>query len=144
VPAESASSHRLSSSASKGSGTSEGSGSANGLGGLAQSGPLERLHRPIHLLIDNAGVMTPPNRQTTADGFELQFGSNHLGHFALVAHLLLLLRAGCARVSSQISIAANENAINWDDLHWKASYNARRAVREPSESRQAKAVRGPR
>ncbi|ADG77336.1 Short-chain dehydrogenase/reductase SDR OS=Tsukamurella paurometabola (strain ATCC 8368 / DSM/ CCUG 35730 / CIP 100753 / JCM 10117 / KCTC 9821 / NBRC 16120/ NCIMB 702349 / NCTC 13040) OX=521096 GN=Tpau_0699 PE=3 SV=1 [Tsukamurella paurometabola] len=79
--------------------------------------------RPIHLLINNAGVMTPPTRQVTADGFELQFGTNHLGHFALVAHLLPLLRAGNARVTSQISIAANERSINWDDLNWERSYN---------------------
>ena len=84
-------------------------------------------NRPIHILINNAGVMTPPDRQTTADGFELQFGSNHLGHFALVAHLLPLLRAGRAVVTSQISVAANENAINWDDLNWERSYNGRRA-----------------
>lgn len=84
-------------------------------------------NRPIHILINNAGVMTPPDRQTTADGFELQFGTNHLGHFALVAHLLPLLRAGHARVTSQISISANENAINWDDLNWERSYNGRRA-----------------
>ncbi|MFI2338477.1 SDR family oxidoreductase [Nocardia rhamnosiphila] len=84
-------------------------------------------NRPIHILVDNAGVMTPPDRQTTTDGFELQFGSNHLGHFALVAHLLPLLRAGRARVTSQISVAANENAINWDDLNWERSYNGRRA-----------------
>ena len=83
--------------------------------------------RPIHLLINNAGVMTPPGRQTTADGFELQFGSNHLGHFALVGALLPLLRAGRARVTSQISIAANQNAINWDDLNWERSYNGGRA-----------------
>ncbi|GAB2585273.1 short chain dehydrogenase [Paractinoplanes abujensis] len=83
--------------------------------------------RPIHLLINNAGVMTPPSRQTTADGFELQFGSNHLGHFALVAHLLPLLRAGRARVTSQLSVAANSGSINWDDLNWEKSYNAGRA-----------------
>ncbi|MEV4539188.1 SDR family oxidoreductase [Asanoa sp. NPDC049518] len=83
--------------------------------------------RPIHLLVNNAGVMTPPSRQATADGFELQFGSNHLGHFALVAHLLPLLRAGQARVTSQISIAANQGAINWDDLNWERSYHAGRA-----------------
>ncbi|MBB4908665.1 SDR family oxidoreductase [Actinophytocola algeriensis] len=83
--------------------------------------------RPIHILVNNAGVMTPPDRQTTTDGFELQFGSNHLGHFALVANLLPLLRAGRARVTSQISVAANEKAINWDDLNWERSYNGRRA-----------------
>ncbi|WP_019200929.1 SDR family oxidoreductase [Tsukamurella sp. 1534] len=79
--------------------------------------------RPVHVLINNAGVMTPPTRQATADGFELQFGTNHLGHVALVAHLLPLLRAGGARVTSQISIAANERAINWDDLNWERSYD---------------------
>ncbi|WP_334148643.1 SDR family oxidoreductase [Microbacterium sp.] len=79
--------------------------------------------RPIHLLINNAGVMTPPNRQVTADGFELQFGTNHLGHFALVAHLLPLLRAGDARVTSQVSVAANERSINWADPNWEQTYN---------------------
>ncbi|WP_320772915.1 SDR family oxidoreductase [Streptomyces sp. CRN 30] len=83
--------------------------------------------RPIHLLVNNAGIMTPPDRQTTADGFELQFGTNHLGHFALVTHLLPLLRAGHARVTSQISVAANSNAINWDDLNWERSYDGMRA-----------------
>ncbi|MFJ9124194.1 SDR family oxidoreductase [Streptomyces sp. NPDC102340] len=83
--------------------------------------------QPIHLLINNAGVMTPPHRQTTADGFELQFGTNHLGHFALVAHLLPLLRAGRARVTSQVSVAANQGAINWDDLNWERSYDGMKA-----------------
>ncbi|MEV6814264.1 SDR family oxidoreductase [Micromonospora sp. NPDC051296] len=83
--------------------------------------------QPIHILINNAGVMTPPDRQRTADGFELQFGTNHLGHFALVGHLLPLLRAGQARVTSQLSIAANRNAINWDDLNWERSYHGFRA-----------------
>ncbi|MET7418577.1 SDR family oxidoreductase [Dactylosporangium sp. NPDC005555] len=83
--------------------------------------------RPIHILVNNAGVMTPPERQSTADGFELQFGSNHLGHFALTGHLMPLLRAGHARVTSQLSVSANENSINWDDLNWERSYNGRRA-----------------
>lgn len=83
--------------------------------------------RPIHILINNAGVMTPPDRQTTTDGFELQFGTNHLGHFALVAHLLPLLRAGQARVTSQISVAANRGDINWQDLNWERSYDGMKA-----------------
>ncbi|MET8046579.1 SDR family oxidoreductase [Streptosporangium sp. NPDC005286] len=86
--------------------------------------------QPIHILINNAGVMTPPSRQTTADGFELQFGSNHLGHFALVGRILPLLRAGHARVTSQVSIAANRGAINWDDLNWERGYNAMRAYQQ--------------
>ncbi|MFF7293757.1 SDR family oxidoreductase [Microbacterium sp. NPDC008134] len=83
--------------------------------------------RPIHLLVNNAGVMTPPDRQTTADGFELQFGTNHLGHFALVGHLLPLLRAGRARITSQVSVAANQGAINWADPNWERAYNGGRA-----------------
>ncbi len=83
--------------------------------------------RPIHILVNNAGVMTPPDRQSTSDSFELQFGSNHLGHFALVGHLLPLLRAARARIVSQISIAANQGSINWPDLNWERSYNAGRA-----------------
>lgn len=83
--------------------------------------------RPIDYLINNAGVMTPPARQTTRDGFELQFGTNHVGHFALVGLLLPLLRAARARVTSQLSIAANQNAINWDDLNWERSYRGTRA-----------------
>lgn len=83
--------------------------------------------RPIHVLISNAGVMTPPERQTTVDGFELQLGTNHLGHVALVAHLLPLLSAGRARVTSQISIAARSGAMSWDDLNWETFYDGRRA-----------------
>lgn len=82
---------------------------------------------PIHLLINNAGIMTPPDRQTTVDGFELQLGTNHLGHVALVSHLLPLLRDGRAHVTSQVSVAANQGAINWDDLNWERSYDGMRA-----------------
>jgi NAD(P)-dependent dehydrogenase (short-subunit alcohol dehydrogenase family) len=85
---------------------------------------------PIHLLVNNAGVMTPPERQSTADGIELQMGTNHVGHVALVAHLIPLLRAGRARVTSQISVAASSGAINWDDLNWERSYDGMRAYRQ--------------
>lgn len=83
--------------------------------------------RPIAVLVNNAGVMTPPSRQVTADGFELQFGTNHLGHFALTARLLPLLRAGRAHVAHQVSIAARNGSINWGDLNWKHSYDGMRA-----------------
>lgn len=83
--------------------------------------------RPLHLLVNNAGVMTPPDRQTTQDGFELQLGTNHLGHVALVAHLLPLLSAGRARVTSQVSVAARSGSMHWDDVNWETSYDGRRA-----------------
>lgn len=82
---------------------------------------------PIHLLVNNAGVMSPPDRQTTVDGFELQFGTNHLGHFALVSQLLPLLREGRARVTSQISIAARSGNINWNDLNGTQRYDGMKA-----------------
>jgi NAD(P)-dependent dehydrogenase (short-subunit alcohol dehydrogenase family) len=83
--------------------------------------------RAIKILINNAGVMQPPHRQVTQDGFELQFGTNHLGHFALTLGLLPLLRAGSARVTHQTSIAARRGTINWDDLNWERSYDAMKA-----------------
>ncbi len=79
--------------------------------------------RPIDILINNAGVMQPPERETTADGFEVQFGSNHLGHFALTAHLLPLLRGGGgARVVSLSSLAGRWGRINFDDPNFERSY----------------------
>ncbi|WP_409332141.1 SDR family oxidoreductase [Trujillonella humicola] len=93
----------------------------------AFAGELLAEGRPVDVLVNNAGVMTPPARRTTVDGHELQFGTNHLGHFALVGHLLPLLRAGRARVTTQVSVAANRHAINWDDLGWERSYDAFRA-----------------
>ncbi|PZQ09769.1 MAG: short chain dehydrogenase [Rhodanobacter denitrificans] len=77
----------------------------------------------LDLLINNAGVMTPPQRRTTPDGFELQFGTNHLGHFALTAQLLPLLRNGTApRVVGVSSIAARYGAIDFDDLQSERRY----------------------
>lgn len=80
--------------------------------------------RPIDLLIANAGVMNPPERRLSPDGFELQFATNHLGHFALIVGLLPLLRAGRAHITSQVSIAADQGAVNWDDLDWSRGYDA--------------------
>ena len=84
--------------------------------------------RPIDILINNAGVMQPPDRETTVDGFELQFGSNHLGHFALTGHLLPLLRAADKpRVTALSSSAARLGGINFDDLQWEKRYNPTQA-----------------
>ncbi|MFY0408455.1 SDR family oxidoreductase [Solicola sp. PLA-1-18] len=85
---------------------------------------------PIHLLVNNAGVMSPPELQRTVDGFEVQLGTNHLGHVALVAHLMPLLRAGRARVTSQTSVAAARGSINWDDPDWRRSYDAMAAYQQ--------------
>jgi NAD(P)-dependent dehydrogenase (short-subunit alcohol dehydrogenase family) len=72
---------------------------------------------PIDILVNNAGVMTPPTRQTTSDGFELQFGTNYLSHFALTARLLPLLKAATApRVVSLSSIAARQGQIDFGNL----------------------------
>lgn len=79
--------------------------------------------RPIDVLINNAGVMTPPQRQVTSDGFELQFGANHLGHFALTGHLIPLLRAAKAsRVVTVSSIAATQPKLTFDDPNARRGY----------------------
>jgi NAD(P)-dependent dehydrogenase (short-subunit alcohol dehydrogenase family) len=75
-------------------------------------------HAALDLLINNAGLMAPPTRLTTADGFELQFGTNYLGHFALSAHLLPQLRGALApRVVAVSSNSSRWGAIDFDDLH---------------------------
>ncbi|MBN9138569.1 SDR family oxidoreductase [Phyllobacterium sp.] len=77
----------------------------------------------LDLLINNAGVMTPPTRQATGDGFELQFGTNYLGHFALTAHLLsLLIRGDRPRVVNLSSLAHRSGKIHFDDLQWQRTY----------------------
>ncbi|WP_341313456.1 oxidoreductase [Paraburkholderia sp. IMGN_8] len=81
-------------------------------------------HGALDLLINNAGVMMPPKRQTTSDGFELQFGTNYLGHFALTERLLPLLRAGRQPRVVNVSSGAHKvgAAIHFDDLQWQRSY----------------------
>jgi NAD(P)-dependent dehydrogenase (short-subunit alcohol dehydrogenase family) len=94
----------------------------------ALGGELNAEGRPIDILINNAGIMQPPDRETTADGFELQFGGNHLGHFALTGHLLPLLRAANSpRVTSLSSLAARMGGINFDDLQWEKRYSPTQA-----------------
>jgi len=85
----------------------------------------------IDLLINNAGVMTPPKRLETADGLELQFGTNHIGHFALTAQLLPLLRKSPgARVVTVSSIASRAGTINFNDLQSESSYNPMKAYNQ--------------
>jgi len=77
----------------------------------------------LDLLINNAGVMVPPTRQVTQDGFELQLGTNYLGHFALTAALMPLLKSGTRpRVISLGSIAARDGKINFDDINAERDY----------------------
>ncbi|RWE32272.1 MAG: SDR family NAD(P)-dependent oxidoreductase [Mesorhizobium sp.] len=81
----------------------------------------------LDLLINNAAVMTPPNREETPDGFELQFATNYLGHFALTAQLMPLLRsAQSPRVVSLSSVAARQGEIDFDDLQARGTYQPMR------------------
>jgi NAD(P)-dependent dehydrogenase (short-subunit alcohol dehydrogenase family) len=79
-------------------------------------------HARLDLLLNNAGVMAIP-RRTTADGFEMQLGTNHLGHFALTGLLLeRLLAAPAARVATVSSSAHRPGRIHWDDLQLEHGY----------------------
>jgi NAD(P)-dependent dehydrogenase (short-subunit alcohol dehydrogenase family) len=85
-------------------------------------------HASLDLLVNNAGVMALPQRQTTADGFEMQFGTNYLGHYALTAHLLPLLRRGNQpRVVNLSSLVHRWGAIDFDDLQASRSYSPQKA-----------------
>jgi NAD(P)-dependent dehydrogenase (short-subunit alcohol dehydrogenase family) len=88
---------------------------------------LRSKHDHIDLLINNAGVMVPP-KSNTKDGFELHFGTNHLGHFALTGLLLdrLLTVPGC-RVVTVSSIGHRIGRIRFDDLQWERGYGRIRA-----------------
>lgn len=78
--------------------------------------------RPLHVLVNSAGVMATP-RQTTADGFELQFGTNHLGHFALTGlRLERLLATPSSRVVTVTSLAEGYGRIPFDDLAGERFY----------------------
>ncbi|MCW2907614.1 MAG: short-chain dehydrogenase/reductase, partial [Actinomycetia bacterium] len=90
----------------------------------AGAGELRARHPRIDLLVNNAGVMLTP-RQTTRDGFELQFGTNHLGHFALTGLLLeQMLPVPGSRVVTVSSLVHRIGArINFGDLQGERSYS---------------------
>ena len=80
-------------------------------------------HASLDLLVNNAGVMALPKRQVTSDGFEMQLGTNYLGHYALTAHLLPWLRRGHQpRVVNLSSLAHRSGKIDFDDLQCTRSY----------------------
>ena len=85
-------------------------------------------HDRLDLLINNAGVMMPPP-STTRDGFELQMGTNHMGHFALTGHLMdLLMRTDGSRVVNVSSVAHRTGALDFADLDWKTRrYNPQKS-----------------
>lgn len=87
---------------------------------------MERCPR-LELLINNAGVMVPPYG-LTRDGFELQFGTNHLGHFALTGRLYeRLVATPKSRIVNVASLAHNWGRIQFDDLQWSKRYSRGRA-----------------
>jgi NAD(P)-dependent dehydrogenase (short-subunit alcohol dehydrogenase family) len=88
-------------------------------------------HDQLHLLINNAGVMQIPDHLQTADGFEMQFGTNHLGHFALTGLLLETLnRTPEARVVTLSSFGHRFGKMDFDNLNSEKSYNPGTAYAE--------------
>jgi len=84
--------------------------------------------RPLHLLANVAGILPPVRRSTTRDGFELKFGINVLGHFALTGRLLpLLQQAPAARVLNVSSLVQRTGRIHFDDLQAERGYEPQRA-----------------
>jgi NAD(P)-dependent dehydrogenase (short-subunit alcohol dehydrogenase family) len=85
----------------------------------------------LDLLVNNAGIMMIPQRGQTADGFELQFGTNHLGHFALTGLLLARLdRAEAARVVTLSSLEHKSGRLDFDDLQSEHGYRPRKTYRQ--------------
>jgi NAD(P)-dependent dehydrogenase (short-subunit alcohol dehydrogenase family) len=84
--------------------------------------------QPLDILINNAGVMALPQRQVTADGFEMQLGVNYLGHYALTAQLLPLLRkARAPRVVNLSSLMHRVGRMHFDDLQLERGYTPNKA-----------------
>lgn len=95
------------------------------------AGDLEAQEAALDLLVNNAGILPPLQRQETADGFELAFGIAHLGHFALTALLLpLLRRSAAARVVCVSSLVQAWARIDFDDLQARRGYEPQRAYNQ--------------
>jgi NAD(P)-dependent dehydrogenase (short-subunit alcohol dehydrogenase family) len=92
-------------------------------------------HQRVDILVNNAGVMAMPERRTD-DGFEMQFGVDHLGHFALTAHLLpALLKADRARVVTVTSVARfRGRGLNKDNPHLDGAYRPWRAYAQAKQA----------
>ena len=89
----------------------------------ALAGRLTQDNRPVDLLINNAGVFALPERLVTEDGFERQLATNYLGHYALTARLLPLLRRGAGPRVIQVSSHYHKHGrIHFDDLHGERRY----------------------
>lgn len=90
------------------------------------SNQFHQQYNTLHVLINNAGIMLPYKRQTTVQGFEIQFGTNHLGHFALTGLLLDLIKKtphAVVAVQSSIMHKIKGAKIQFEDLNWEKSYN---------------------
>lgn len=78
--------------------------------------------RGLDIVIDSAGIMACPETRV-GDGWEAQFATNHLGHFALVNRLWPAIAPGGARVVSVSSLGHHTSGIRWDDIHWRRGYD---------------------
>ena len=84
----------------------------------------KRRHQKLNILINNAGVMTIPDRRLTKDGFEMQHGTNHVGHFYLTTQLLdVIKKAAPSRIINVSSMGHYGGKINWDDIMAEKKYN---------------------
>ncbi len=95
----------------------------NDLNHVAEAAEIIKGLGQIDVLINNAGLMVPPLGHTV-QGFESQMGVNHLGHFALVGHLIPKLMADNTRIVVLSSLAHRGGVFDWDDFHANKSYNA--------------------
>lgn len=92
---------------------------------------LNARHQPLDILVNNAGILPPLQRRTTVDGFELKFGINVLGHFALTGLLLpALLKSPAARVVWVSSLVHRHARIDFDDLQSERSYAHQRVYNQ--------------